>query len=85
MENAPNIRNGGGVSCLGNYYRDTQVTWYPVRQGELPMDTQAIIAALDKEISRLQQARAILTTAASINGAASIKRDLAPQREQLAL
>jgi hypothetical protein len=38
------------------------------------MDTQAIIAALDKEIVRLQQARAILTAAGSINGAASIKR-----------
>jgi hypothetical protein len=38
------------------------------------MDTQAIIAALDKEIVRLQQARAILTTAANVNGAASIKR-----------
>jgi hypothetical protein len=38
------------------------------------MDTQAIIAALDKEIVRLRQARAILTAAASINGAASIKR-----------
>jgi hypothetical protein len=38
------------------------------------MDTQAITAALDKEIVRLQQARAILTAAASINGAASIKR-----------
>jgi hypothetical protein len=38
------------------------------------MDTQAIIAALDKEIVRLQQARAILTAAASVNGAASIKR-----------
>ena len=38
------------------------------------MDTQAIIAALDKEIDHLQQARAILTAAASVNGAASIKR-----------
>jgi hypothetical protein len=38
------------------------------------MNTQAIIAALDKEIVRLQQARAILTTTASVNGAASIKR-----------
>jgi hypothetical protein len=38
------------------------------------MDTQGIIAALDNEIVRLQQARAILTAAASVNGAASIKR-----------
>jgi hypothetical protein len=38
------------------------------------MDTQAIIASLDKEIVRLQQARAILAAAASVNGAASIKR-----------
>jgi hypothetical protein len=41
------------------------------------MDTQAIITALDKEIVRLQQARAILTAAACVNGgAASIKRGL---------
>ena len=38
------------------------------------MDTQAIIATLDKEIARLQQARSILTAAAKVNGAASIKR-----------
>jgi hypothetical protein len=38
------------------------------------MDTQAIVATLDKEIVRLQQARAILTAAGSVNGTASIKR-----------
>jgi hypothetical protein len=38
------------------------------------MNTEAIIATLDGEIARLQQARAILMTAASVNGAASIKR-----------
>jgi hypothetical protein len=38
------------------------------------MDTQAIIAALDKEIARLHEARALLGSAAKVNGAASIKR-----------
>jgi hypothetical protein len=38
------------------------------------MDTQAIIAALDTEIARLQQAKAILGAAAKVNGPASIKR-----------
>jgi hypothetical protein len=38
------------------------------------MDTQAIIATLDKEIARLQQARAILTAASKVKGPASIKR-----------
>jgi hypothetical protein len=38
------------------------------------MDLQAIIASLDKEIARLEQARAILSTAARVKGAASIKR-----------
>jgi hypothetical protein len=46
------------------------------------MDTQAIIATLDKEIVRLQQARAILTAAGSVNGTASIKR--APGRPKKA-
>jgi hypothetical protein len=38
------------------------------------MNTQAIIATLDKEIARLQQARALLTSAADVKGLASIKR-----------
>jgi hypothetical protein len=50
-----------------------QVTWYSVSQGE-PMNTQAIIAALDQEISRLREVRALLGSAAKINGAASIQR-----------
>jgi hypothetical protein len=38
------------------------------------MDTQAIIAALDHEIARLHEVRALLGSAAKVNGAASIKR-----------
>jgi hypothetical protein len=38
------------------------------------MDTQAIIAALDQEIARLHEVRALLGSAAKVNGAASIKR-----------
>jgi ribosomal protein L14E/L6E/L27E len=38
------------------------------------MDTQAIIAALDQEIARLQEVRALLGSAAKVNGPASIKR-----------
>jgi hypothetical protein len=38
------------------------------------MDTQAIIATLDKEIARLQEARTILTAAANVKGVAAIKR-----------
>jgi hypothetical protein len=38
------------------------------------MDTQAIIAALDKEIARLQEVRTLLGAAARVDGAASIKR-----------
>ena len=38
------------------------------------MDTNAIIATLDTEIARLQQAREILSAAATVSGAASIKR-----------
>jgi hypothetical protein len=38
------------------------------------MDTLAIIETLDKEIARLQEARAILGAAANVKGAASIKR-----------
>jgi hypothetical protein len=38
------------------------------------MDKQAIIAALDQEIARLQEVRALLGSAAKVNGAASIKR-----------
>jgi hypothetical protein len=38
------------------------------------MDTQAIIAALDQEISRLHEVRSLLASAAKVNGAASIKR-----------
>lgn len=38
------------------------------------MNTEAIIATLDGEIARLQQAREILTVAVNINGAASLKR-----------
>ena len=38
------------------------------------MDKQAIIAALDIEIARLQQAKAILGAAAKVNGPAAIKR-----------
>jgi hypothetical protein len=49
------------------------------------MDTQAIIAALDKEIVRLQQARAILTAAASVNGAASIKRGLGRPKKAISV
>ena len=38
------------------------------------MDKQAIIAALDNEIARLQEVRALLGSAAKVNGPASIKR-----------
>ena len=38
------------------------------------MDTQAIIAALDQEIARLQEVRTLLGSAAKVKGAASIKR-----------
>jgi len=38
------------------------------------MDTQAIIAALDQEIVRLQQARTILASAINVNGIVLIKR-----------
>ena len=38
------------------------------------MNTQAIITELDREIARLQQARALLTSAANVKGMASIKR-----------
>jgi hypothetical protein len=44
------------------------------QEGELPLDTQAIIATLDSEIARLREARAILTATASVTGAASSKR-----------
>ena len=38
------------------------------------MDTQAIIAALDQEIARLHEVRALLGSAAKVKGAASIKK-----------
>jgi hypothetical protein len=38
------------------------------------MDTQAIIAALDNEIARLHEVRALLGSAAKVKGAASITR-----------
>jgi hypothetical protein len=38
------------------------------------MDTQAIIAALDQEIARLHEVRALLGSAAKANEAASSKR-----------
>lgn len=38
------------------------------------MDTQVIIAALDQEIARLREVRALLGSAAKVTGPASIKR-----------
>jgi hypothetical protein len=38
------------------------------------MDTQVIIAALDQEIARLHEVRALLGSAAKVKGSASIKR-----------
>jgi hypothetical protein len=40
------------------------------------MDTQAIVAALDQEIARLHEVRAILASAAKVKESAFIKRGL---------
>jgi hypothetical protein len=53
---------------------ETPSNLVPFYEGELAMNTQAIIAALDQQIARLKEVRSLLGSAAKVNGMAAIKR-----------